>query len=138
MNMGYEYGPLGARAGPDMYLGGAREEYLVAELARIPLDGGGSILVEAPGATSGPVKVGRVGEAISELPSKLRTMLEPVAATACTVLDELRKAKPDEVTVEFGVDLAVQAGAVITKGETSCHLKVTMSWKNDEANHDQG
>jgi hypothetical protein len=65
------------------------------------LEGGGSILVEAP-------------------------------AAARAVLDQLREAGPAEVEVEFGVDLAVQAEAVITKSEAGCHLRVKLTWKNGE------
>lgn len=110
----------------------------MASLAEMPLDGGGWILVEAPEAAGGPVKAGRLGEAIRELPASLQTALAPVADAARTVLEELRKAGPTEVEVEFGVDLAMQAGAVITKSETSCHLKVRLTWQNGDANQSVG
>ncbi|MFD8079208.1 CU044_2847 family protein [Streptomyces sp. NPDC059718] len=32
-----------------------------------------------------------------------------------------------EVEIEFGVDLAAQAGAVIAKSEAGCHLRVTVT-----------
>ncbi|MFE9559380.1 CU044_2847 family protein [Streptomyces sp. NPDC006703] len=97
-------------------------------LARIPLAGGGSILVEGPGLPVGPVQAGRIGDAVHELPGSLQAALEPVTKAARATLEQLRKARPDEITVEFGVDLAVEAGAVITKSQAMCHLKVTMSW----------
>ncbi|MCX4762312.1 CU044_2847 family protein [Streptomyces sp. NBC_01275] len=100
-------------------------------LTRIPLDGGGCVLVEQPGAWDGPVKAGRVGDAVRELPETLEEALGPVTEAARATLDQLRKARPDEITVEFGVDLAVEAGAVITKSQAGCHLKVTMSWKSE-------
>ncbi|MEV6683969.1 CU044_2847 family protein [Streptomyces sp. NPDC051130] len=28
------------------------------------------------------------------------------------------------------MDLAVEAGAVITKGRATCHLQVTVAWRN--------
>ncbi|WP_327281863.1 MULTISPECIES: hypothetical protein [unclassified Streptomyces] len=40
----------------------------MAPLARIPLDAGGALLIEAPAGIDGPVKAGRVGAAIRELP----------------------------------------------------------------------
>ncbi|MGW5470244.1 CU044_2847 family protein [Streptomyces chartreusis] len=49
----------------------------------------------------------------------------------------MRKARPDEITVEFGVDLAFEAGAVITISQASCHLTVTVSWKDDRSGHPQ-
>lgn len=100
------------------------------ELARIGLDDGGSILVEATSGVEGPVKAGRIGAAIAELPVSLSAALEPVVEASRTVLGQLRKAGPAAVQVEFGVDLAVQAGAVIAKTATSSHLKVTLTWSS--------
>jgi Trypsin-co-occurring domain 1 len=90
-------------------------------------------LVEAPAEPAGPVKAGRVSDAIQELPASLQASLAPVKDAARAVLDQLREAGPGEVEVEFGVDLAVQAGAVITKSEAGCHLRVKLTWKNDES-----
>ncbi|MGW7008138.1 CU044_2847 family protein [Streptomyces sp. NPDC054933] len=108
----------------------------MAGLARIPLEGGGSVLVETTAALDGPVKAGRVADAIHEFPASLQAALRPVSATARAVLHQLREAGPDEVEVEFGVDLAVQAGAVITKSEANCHLKVKVTWKNGDGDQD--
>ncbi|MBT2453078.1 hypothetical protein J7F03_39875 [Streptomyces sp. ISL-43] len=100
----------------------------MAPLARIPLEGGGYILVEGSAALTGPVQAGRLGNAVHDLPVSLQGALEPVTLAARATLDQLRKAGPDEIAVEFGVDLAVEAGAVITKTQANCHLKVTMTW----------
>ncbi|MFF8775294.1 CU044_2847 family protein [Kitasatospora sp. NPDC015120] len=102
------------------------------QLARVPLDGGGSILVEAEEAAAGPVKAGRVGDAVRELPESLGTTLEPVTGLARTVLARLREAGPDEVQVEFGVDLSAAAGVVITKTAAKYHLTVRVTWRKDE------
>ncbi|MET8162975.1 CU044_2847 family protein [Streptomyces sp. NPDC057456] len=100
-------------------------------LTRIPLAGGGCVLVEQPGLLDGgPVKAGRVGDAVRDLPMTLEGALEPITAAARATLDQLRKARPDGITVEFGVDLAFEAGAVITKSQAGCHLKVTVSWQS--------
>lgn len=105
----------------------------MTHLVRISLADGGSILVEAPTAGEGPVKAGRLGDAIQQLPGNLQAALTSVTAAAGAVLDQLRQAGPDGVTVEFGVDLAVTAGAVITKGSANCHLRVTMTWQRNES-----
>jgi hypothetical protein len=103
-------------------------------IARIPLEDGGSVLVEAPAldgpAKAGPVKAGRVSDVIHDLPVTLNKALDSVVDVARTTLDQLRRADPAEIEVEFGVDLAVQAGAVITKSAVDCHLKVTVTWKS--------
>ncbi|SNX88785.1 hypothetical protein SAMN06272735_9294 [Streptomyces sp. TLI_55] len=96
--------------------------------ARLPMEGGGSILFEAPELSEGPVKAGRIGEAVRELPSSVREALGPVTDLAREALEQVRRAGPDEVEIEFGVDLAVEAGAVITRTGAGCHLKVTVRW----------
>ncbi|MFD6969612.1 CU044_2847 family protein [Streptomyces sp. NPDC059979] len=104
-------------------------------LARIPLDGGGFLLVEAPATATGPVKAGLAGEAIHSLSGSLQQALEPVTEAARSTLEQLRKAFPDEITVEFGVDLAVEAGAVITKTGANAHLRVTVKWRGNGSDH---
>ncbi|MGW3181598.1 CU044_2847 family protein [Kitasatospora sp. NPDC001119] len=103
------------------------------QLARVSLEGGGSILVEAAEVAAGPVKAGRVGDAVRELPASLGAALEPVTGLARTVLRRLRDAGPTEVEVEFGVDLATEAGVVITKTAANCHLTVRVVWRKGEA-----
>lgn len=71
-------------------------------------------------------------DAIRELPQSLQSAIGPVADMARAVLDEFRRVRPDGVEVEFGVDLAAQAGAVIAKSETACHLRVTLTWNAAE------
>jgi len=105
-------------------------------LARIPLEGGGSVLVEAPEVADGPVKAGRIGDAIREMPVTLQVALRPVTDMARAVLDQLRQVGPDEVEVEFGVDLATQAGAVIARSEAGFHLKVRVLWERNDSDQD--
>ncbi|MFI6007219.1 CU044_2847 family protein [Streptomyces sp. NPDC051243] len=98
-------------------------------LTRVPLEGGGCVLVEGAVGLEGPVKAGRAGDLVREVPGTLQESLEPVTRAARSALDQLREARPDEITIQFGVDLAVEAGAVITKGRATCHLQLTMSWR---------
>ncbi|MFI6060502.1 CU044_2847 family protein [Streptomyces sp. NPDC051286] len=101
--------------------------------ARLPLENGGSILFEAvPEVSDGPVKAGRMADAIHDLPSSLQSALIPVRGTARAEVDQLRQAGPEELEIEFGVDLAAQAGAVITQTEANCHLKVRALWRKAE------
>ncbi|MER6029904.1 CU044_2847 family protein [Streptomyces sp. NPDC001851] len=104
----------------------------MVHLARVPLEGGGSILVEASSTADGPVKAGRVEEAVRDLPESLQAALAPVGTAARAAVNQLRKAGPHEITVEFGVDLAVEAGAVITRAGAHAHLHVTVRWEKDE------
>ncbi|MFJ1961842.1 CU044_2847 family protein [Streptomyces massasporeus] len=108
-------------------------EAWVGALARIPLDGGGSVLFEVADVGEGPVKVGRLGETIRDLPRTMQESLQSVTQLAQAALLQLRQATPDEVTIEFGVDMAAEAGAVITKTAAGCHLNVTVTWRGSDA-----
>lgn len=101
-------------------------------LLRIPIEGGGSLLVEAePGAADGPVRAGRIGTVIEDTTLSLQTALGSVRETSRILLEQLRAAGPHEVEVEFGVELTGQVGAVIARAEGGCHLIVKLVWKND-------
>ncbi|WP_439681313.1 CU044_2847 family protein [Embleya sp. MST-111070] len=105
---------------------------MAQQLARVPLEGGGSILVEAAEGAVGPVKAGRVGDAIRDLPVALNAALSPVTDLARTVLRRVRDAGPSEVEIEFGIDLGTEAGVVITKTAANCHLTVRVVWRKDD------
>ncbi|MER5488410.1 hypothetical protein ABT024_35055 [Streptomyces sp. NPDC002812] len=66
----------------------------MASLTRIPLDGGGCILVEQQAEWDGPVKASRIGDAVRELPVTLEGALEPATEAVRATLDQLRKARP--------------------------------------------
>lgn len=107
----------------------------------MPLEGGGAILFEdadsAPEAgTGGPVKAGRAGDVLRQMPRTLQESLVPVRDTAQAVLDQLKEAGPQEVEVEFGVNLSAKAGAVITGGEAAVHLKVRLMWERGQSAQD--
>ncbi|MDQ1288590.1 MAG: hypothetical protein QG622_2155 [Actinomycetota bacterium] len=105
----------------------------MTELVRVPLKGGGSVLIEdSEPSAHGPVRVGRVGDVIKDATDSLQGMLTPVRETAQAVLDELRQARPDEVEVQFGVTLSAVAGAVIAKTTTGAHLTIKVTWRREE------
>ncbi len=78
------------------------------------------------------MKAGRLADSVRDLPHTLQQVLQPVRDASAAVLDQLRQAGPDEVEVEFGVDLSAQAGAVIAKGESAVHFKVRVLWQRQE------
>ncbi len=104
----------------------------MGSVVRMPLEDGGAVLLEVLGdgveGPDGPVKAGRLGDLVDELPAGLRAVLQPVTAASRTILEQLTHAQPDELEVEFGVNLAGRAGAIITSTEASCHLKVRLQW----------
>jgi hypothetical protein len=104
----------------------------MAELVAVPLDSGGEILVEMDHVEGGVVKAGRPGEIVAEAAQTLESALKSVTPAAHSIMAALRQAGPHAVTVEFGLELTAQAGAVIAKTEGSCHLNVTLHWNQGD------
>lgn len=102
----------------------------MTELISVPLAGGGSIIVEAGSAVdpAGVVKAGRLADGLQQAVHTLDSTLEPVASAAKSALDKLRAAQPDGVTLEFGVRLSGELGAIITRTTGECHMRVTLRW----------
>jgi hypothetical protein len=104
----------------------------MAELVAVPLDSGGEIVVEMDDAPTGVVKAGRPGQIVGKAAQTLEAALESVTPAAQSILAKLRQAGPHEITVEFGLTLTAEAGAVIAKTASGCHLNVTLRWERDD------
>ena len=102
------------------------------ELVAVPLEDGGVIVVEMDHAPAGVVKAGRPGQIVGKAAQTLEAALDSVTPAAQSILAKLRPARPHEITVEFGLTLTAEAGAVITKATSGCHLKVTLHWERDD------
>jgi hypothetical protein len=103
----------------------------MGELIAVPLDNGGVIVVEMDHAPGGVVKAGRAGQIVGKAAQTLDAALESVAPAMQSILAKLRQARPQEITVELGLMLTAEAGVVIAKTESGCHLKVTLHWDRD-------
>ncbi|MFF9585531.1 CU044_2847 family protein [Streptomyces achromogenes] len=96
-------------------------------------DGGEIMFATGAGAElrvgEGPVKAGKIADAVRSMPQTLQNALEPVRQMARTVVDQLREAGPEEVEIEFGVNLSGQVGVIVNKGEAAAHLKIRVLWR---------
>ena len=114
--------------------------------AQLPIDGGGSILIELPdnpglSSPDGLIPAGRMDRVretaaqagvvvLDEVSTSLQKSLDSVTGFAKALRGALRAASPDGVEVEFGFDLGVQGGTpLIVRGDAGCHVKVTISWR---------
>jgi hypothetical protein len=98
----------------------ARTAYQLAE--------GGSILIEQVSPT-GVSEAGRPH--LQRAASSLCTSLGPVVAAASDVIAAFSAlpAGPEEVEIQFGVELDASAGAVLVSGRTGAHFEVTLRWR---------
>lgn len=107
-------------------------------VVRMPLEGGGSVLVEVEdddGRGEGWARVGRAGDAVRSVATTLQEALAPVRPTMRAILDHLRDGveAPDKVTVEFGIKLAAAAGVVVARTATEANFTVTVEWNRPAA-----
>jgi hypothetical protein len=103
----------------------------MAEVVRFELEGGGSVLVEMGGGEPGIVRASRLSEVARTAQVSFEAALAGVRDAAASALRTFRDIPqpPDEVAVEFGVELNAQAGALIAQAGASSHLQVTLTWK---------
>jgi hypothetical protein len=118
----------------------------MGDLLQIPIDGGGFLMVRtgdpAPAdvgkiQTQGPVPAKRpeaseLLERVVNSTENLHEILRPVVTASGVVLHTLAQAAPDEIEVEFGVELAAETGAILAKAGGACHLTVKLTWKPSE------
>jgi len=63
----------------------------------------------------------------------LQADLEVVAAVASTMLDILKKIRPSELGLEFGVELGGKFGIpLLTEGSAKANLKVQLKWQPEK------
>jgi hypothetical protein len=87
--------------------------------------------------TAGQGLTGGTAGVEDKVADKLREISNAIAQVCRDVATGIRSAvgasRPDELTLEFGVTLAGEAGfAVITKASAEATMKVTATWKFDE------
>jgi hypothetical protein len=79
--------------------------------------------------------VGSIQEDVSALSDALKFegVVQAVESISTAMTTALARVKPDKATVEFGVDVAVEAGgltALLVKGTGTATLTVTLEWES--------
>ena len=102
----------------------------MSDLVRFELYDGGSVVVEVASDESGIARASRTSDAIHSAATSFEAALSSVRDAAVSALQQFKDIPqpPDEVTIEFGVKLSVQAGAVIAQTGAAGHLQVTLAW----------
>ncbi|HXM49974.1 MAG TPA: CU044_2847 family protein [Pyrinomonadaceae bacterium] len=105
----------------------------MAHLIEIPLDGGGSVLLEV-GENGGGTKRGlgrtEITEKATQTFEEAITKIRPVADA---IIDQLRQlvVAPEEIGVEFGIKLNADAKAYIASAGAEANFRVTLKWKRE-------
>jgi hypothetical protein len=106
----------------------------MGQLVEFPLEAGGSVLVDVTGHHTGPVtrslKGTEVVERARQTFEEAVGRVQPAVEGVITQLRSLAEV-PDEVHVEFGLDLHAEAGAFIAAVSTTANFTVALTWRRD-------
>lgn len=95
------------------------------------------MLVQVPDERpAGPVMRGRAAEGtIDRADQTFEMALSSIRTVANGVVLQLKDiaVRPQQVTVEFGIELTGKMGAMLVAASASAQLKVSMTWQPEEA-----
>lgn len=105
-------------------------------LISVPLDAGGSVVVEAPDELvpdGVELAAARPGEVIKEAGQTLEEALDKtLMPVARALIGSLRDIEPQEAEVTLGLKLSAEAGVVISKIAGEASLEVKLTWRHSE------
>lgn len=111
----------------------------MSRLVEFPLDDGGTVSVAVAddgrrGASKEVTRgLRREGDVVERGTMTFNSAVEVVRPAADVLLRRLRELHhvPDEITVEFGLELGAEAGAFIAAASTSAQFRISMTWSRD-------
>ncbi|SOD60789.1 hypothetical protein SAMN06297387_102268 [Streptomyces zhaozhouensis] len=81
---------------------------------------------------TGFVDSGFAQRAAAQAAAQMDSLRDLIGGVAASVADGLRDARPDEVSVSFGIELTAKAGRIVgllAEGEAKGALTVTLTWQ---------
>lgn len=102
-----------------------------------PVAAGGTVLVQVPDEQpTGPVMRGRAAEStIDRADQTFEMALSTVRTVAQGLIVQLKDlaVQPQQVNVEFGIELTGKTGAVLVAASACAQLKVSLTWRPEKA-----
>ncbi|WP_328472241.1 hypothetical protein OHA21_09345 [Actinoplanes sp. NBC_00393] len=95
----------------------------------MPLDDGGSVLVEVPDEPGSLENVGRP-DALKHAQETLQQALARIRPAATAIRDSIREMAdpPERIGVEFGVKVTAEAGVVVARAKSEANFTVRLEW----------
>ncbi len=86
--------------------------------------------VDEPEPEGGLERVARPGEIAAKAGQTFEAQLEKIKPAAGAIITKLRDLSdpPNEMTVEFGLRMSAQAGAVVAAAGVDANFKITLKW----------
>ncbi len=108
----------------------------MAYVMEVPVMSGGRLLVQVnqDDLPDGLVPAARLrpGQVVVYAKESVEAAVDQIKPAISAVAARLNTMAADEVTVEFGLMLGAQGGAVVAKGSAEVHFNVTLSWKHQK------
>jgi hypothetical protein len=92
----------------------------------------GSLPRQPDGSAGGYADTGLTDRGLARAAARMESLRSLITGVAASVADGLRAARPDEVSVSFGIELTARAGKVVgllADGEAKGALTVTLTWR---------
>jgi hypothetical protein len=105
---------------------------IMTYLIDVPLDGAAPIVMEIDDVGGGGiVRSARPGEVIGTAAMSFEAALQRLQPMAQALIAKLRDLaeRPDEIGVEFGLKISMDAGLVVAHTSGEANFKVTLQWK---------
>ncbi|AZM62610.1 MULTISPECIES: CU044_2847 family protein [unclassified Streptomyces] len=102
-------------------------------LVRFDLDDGDFVIADITVNEGTVVDAATPSDLVARATGSFTTALEQVRSAAALTVHRMRDLpqRPDEVTVEFGIQLDAEVGAVLARTGAQGHLQVQLTWRND-------
>lgn len=105
-------------------------------LMEVPVTDGGRMLVQVDedDLPAGLVPAARLrpGQVVVYAKESVEAAFDQVKPAITAVAARLKAMAADEATVEFGLVLSAEGGAVFAKGKAEVHFTVTLTWNHAE------
>lgn len=92
---------------------------------------GSTLLVEAPLSSANLlVEAGRAEDLSGKAMSTLTAALDSIRATGAAAISRMRamEHRPEEITLEFAIQLAAEAGVVIASTSATANMRISFKW----------
>lgn len=103
-------------------------------LVRFDLGDGDSVVAELERVDGGVVDAATPSDLVARATGSFSAALDQVRSVAALTIRRMRDLpqRPDEVTVDFGIQLDAEVGAVLARTGARGHLQVQLTWRRDE------
>jgi hypothetical protein len=109
---------------------------MVRQLVEFPLQDGGTVLVQVDDEAPGEVTRGwgdRDTRVVEQARQSFEQAVGRVQPAVQGLLNQLRSLadRPEQIEVEFGLQLSAEVGAFVAGASTTGNFKVSMTWRRE-------